>query len=483
MRFLRRSLVGLFLTAVTFGLLAFAGNSVYSALETVWNAEQRSRPARERVFAVNTVTYQPDTLTPVLTSFGEVRSRRTLEVRATASGTVVDLADAVEEGGAVIAGDRLLKIDPTDAEAALALSRTDLAEAEAERRDAGRALELARDDLEAAEQQLALRSQALKRQQDLASRGLGTEASVETAALAEASARQSVLSKRQALALAEARLDQARNALARNAISVAEAERALANTEIFAEFSGTLSGVSVVQGRLVQNNEQIASLVDPDLLEVAFRISTSEYARLLDEDGDLLKSDVRVVLDIPGVDLETKGVINRESAAVGAGLTGRQIFARIDTPRGFRPGDFVTVLIEEPPLAGVARLPATALDAASTVLVIDEDDRLEVVPVELMRRQGDDVIVRAAGLTGRSIVAERSPLLGEGIKVRPLSAASEPAPPAMVELSEERRARLVAFVESNQRMPQAAKDRVLSQLAKPMVPVATVERIEARMGG
>ena len=53
----------------------------------------------------------------------------------------------------------------------------------------------------------------------------------------------------------------------------------------------------------------------------------------------------------------------------------------------------------------------------------------------------------------------------------------------MLELSEERRARLVAFVEANDRMPQDAKARVLAQLAEPQVPAQMVERIESRMGG
>ena len=58
-----------------------------------------------------------------------------------------------------------------------------------------------------------------------------------------------------------------------------------------------------------------------------------------------------------------------------------------------------------------------------------------------------------------------------------------PDVPDMVELTEERRARLVAFVEANTRMPQEAKARVLAQLAEPSVPAQVVARIESRMGG
>ncbi|MDF0595428.1 efflux RND transporter periplasmic adaptor subunit [Psychromarinibacter halotolerans] len=488
MRFLRRSLVGLFLMAVTVGLLAYAGHAVYGALETVWNREERVRPANERIFAVNVRAYDAVTVTPVLTGFGEVRSRRTLEVRATASGTVVELAEAFEDGGTVREGDLLLRVDPRTAEAALEVARTDLAGAEAELRDARRALVLAGDDVVSAEDQAALRTQALARARNMASSGIGTEAAVDDAALAEASALQAILSRRQALAAAEARVDIAQNDLARAEIALSDAERALADTELYAAFTGTLSDVTVVEGRLVQNNEQLANLVDPDRLEVSFRISNAEYARILDADGDLMQAPVRISLDVLGGNLVTDGVITRESASVGTGTTGRLIFARIDAPRGFRPGDFVSVHVDEPELQDVAVLPSTALDAAGTVLVVGEDERLEIAQVELLRRQGDDVIVRGEGLEGRLVVAERSPLLGAGIKVRPVSpeldsARAEAEAPAMVELTEERRAALVALVEANQFMPQAAKDRVLAQLAEPMVPAATVERIESRRGG
>ena len=83
------------------------------------------------------------------------------------------------------------------------------------------------------------------------------------------------------------------------------------------------------------------------------------------------------------------------------------------------------------------------------------------------------------------MVAERTPLLGAGIKIRPLrpGASTEPEAPAMVELDPERRAKLVAFVEGNARMPAEAKARILGQLEKDQVPARMVERIESRMGG
>lgn len=485
MRFLRRSLVGLFLLSVTIGIFAYSVQTVRNALETRWAQEDRVRPARERVFAVNVLSFTPEEIIPVMTSFGEVRSTRTLEVRATAGGTVVALADAFEDGGQVTGGELLLQVDPSDAQSVLDVAKTDVAEAAAELREAIAALELADDDVASAREQLSLRTQALDRQRSLQTRGVGTEAAVETAALAEAAAKQAVLSRRQALAQAEARVELAETSLARRNISLAEAERRLSETTLYAEFSGTLSDVSVVKGGLVQNNERLAQLVDPDALEVAFRVSTAEYSRLLDDAGKLISADVEVTLDVPGADLVTNGVISRESANVGDGQTGRQLFARFVRSQGFRPGDFVTVQVKEPVLRSVTLLPATAVDAGGTVLVLAAEDRLEVAQVEVLRRQGDDVIVRARDLSGREIVAERSPLLGAGIKVRPIRPADTVVPeePAMVELTDERRAKLVALVQGNDLMPEEAKKRVLAQLSQPQVPAQMIERLEERMGG
>jgi len=491
MRFLRRSLVGIFLISLTVGLLAWAGNTFYGAVQIRLEQENRSRPARERVLAANVLTVEPRTIVPILTSFGEVRSRRTLDLRATAGGKIVELAEGFEEGGLVTAGQLLVRIDPSDALAALVLSQADLQEAEAELRDADRGLGLAQDELMSAEDQVRLRERALARQENLLNRGVVTEAAVENAELAVSSAKQAVLSRRQAFGNAQARVDQAKIALTRRQINLSEADRSLAETEIFAGFSGTLAEVSVVQGGLVTNNERLAQIVDTQALEVTFRVSTQQYARLLDRDGRLLLGDVTVSLDIFGVDLTTKGTIMRESAAVGEGQTGRLLFARIEDAKGFRPGDFVTVAITEPALPGVILLPATALDARPSVLVLGAGDRLEVVEVELLRRQGDNVIIRARSLGGREVVKERSPLLGAGIRVRAIrpqaegaeQVAAAPEEPDVVELTPERRARLVAFVEDSQRMPAEAKERILGLLRQDKVPAQVVERIESRIGG
>jgi multidrug efflux pump subunit AcrA (membrane-fusion protein) len=360
-------------------------------------------------------------VTPTLTAFGRIESRRTLEIRAQAGGVITELAPGFVEGGTVAAGQVLARIDPADAEAALARSKTDLADARAEEREAARALDLARDDLAARQEQAEIQTRALARQRDLEARGVGTLTAIEAAEYNLVQARQAVLGGRQALALAEARIDQAATAAARSGLALSEAERRLAETRVTAGFSGTLSEVSVVAGRLVSANEQLALLVDGRALDVAFRVSNAQYAQLIDATGALRPAPVTVTLESGAARITATGHIAREAAALAEGESGRMIFAALDDAPAMKPGDFVTVTVKEPPLDNVARLPASALGPDGAVLVLGADDRLERVPVTLLRRQGNDVLVRAVDVAGREIVTERSPALGAGLKVRRLT--------------------------------------------------------------
>jgi len=210
--------------------------------------------------------------------------------------------------------------------------------------------------------------------------------------------------------------------------------------------------------------------------------------------GALLPVEAEVALEVQGTELTARARLTRVGAAVGDGQTGRLLFAQLDAgAAGFRPGDFVTLRLEEPALDQVALVPAAALNAAGEVLVLAEGDRLERAQTEVLRRQGDSVVIRASALDGREIVAERTPLLGEGLKVRPLrpgdaqtetgAAELAPAVPELVALTPERRAKLIAYVEGNATMPAEAKARVLGQLGQDQVPATVIARLEQRMGG
>lgn len=112
MRFLRRSLVGIFLLAVTAALMGWAGNTVRGAVQERMAQEPRSFPQRERVFAVNVLDLTPETIVPVLTTFGELKSERTLDLRSPIGGTLLAADVTLTEGAQVREGDLIAQIDP-----------------------------------------------------------------------------------------------------------------------------------------------------------------------------------------------------------------------------------------------------------------------------------------------------------------------------------------------------------------------------------
>lgn len=488
MRFLTRSLVAVFIAALALGLLGLAAGTIRTTLQERAERTQMPRVARERVFAARVVTIEAGALVPVLSAFGEIRARRTLELRAPLAGRVLEIAPGVENGASLSAGQWLIRLDPVDANAARALALADLSRAEAELRDAARGLELARLDRAESENQAELRQRAFERRRSLSERGIGTEAVVEEAELAFAAARAAVIARRQAEAQAEARSEIAANALERQRIALAEAERRLADTEIVAAFDGVLSDFAVVAGGLVGMNERLGQVIDPGLLEVSFRLSTAQYLRLLDGAGNLVPAQGEVALELGGLEITSPAVLTRASPSVGEGQSGRLVFAELAAPRGFRPGDFVTVRISEPSLPDVALIPAAAVDTEGGVLVLAGDERLEAATVEVLRRQGNMVLVRAPHLDGREIVAARNPLLGAGIRIRPeRDAASADAPDAeapevasgLVTLDPARRAALIALIEGNRQMPEQVRTRILAQLEQDQVPARLLERLES----
>ena len=485
MRFLGRGLIGLLLFSLALGLLGLAGNTIKVAVQDRMNQEPRAQKARERTFAVKVVPAEVTSINPTLNAFGEIQSRKTLDLRMAASGQIQELSTNFVEGGSVKSGELLIRLDDSNYQTAVDLAKNNLIDAKNEVMESARNLSFSKEELAAAEEQEKLRLRALTRQKDLVERGVGTAAALENAELSASGATQAVLSRKAAVDQAKNRGAQAETRVVRAELALKDAKRKLEDTELYAEFSGLLSGVSLVKGGIVSANERLGQLIDPKVLEVSFKISTQQYTRLLNDNGELLKVPVSVALTSTDQGLDADGVIIRDSASVAKGQTGRQVYARLTKSVGFKPGDFVAVKVEEPTLNWVVKLPSTALDASNNVLVLGEGERLEEAQVRLMRRQGNEVIVRSRDLSGKEIVAQRTPVLGAGIKVKPIRSGEENkvAEVEMLELTEERRAKLISAIETNGYIPKSVKERIIGQLTQPKVPADVVARIESRMGG
>lgn len=427
MRFLFRSLSGLFITAMTIGLLFLAGFQVWQAIAARSDGGGAGRRVAQQVYTARLLTLSPQRIDPVMQVHALVQSRRRLELRAAAAGRIVMLDAAMHEGAEVRAGQLLVQIDPASAQAALDSQIAARDDAEAMLADARRMVQVASDDLGAAKRQAELRHAAVTRQNELAARGLGTGAEREAAELAASSADQVVMSANSALASAESDVTSAQITLHRARIELTEARRKLEDTRLHAGFDGRITAVTVVEGGLVNVNEQLAEIIDPNALEIQIPLSLQQFTRLSANQSTVSGTKMSVVLDGSGGQITANAELDRTAASVIEGSAARTAYARItDTASGLRPGDFVTVHIREPALYQVALIPASAVGNDGAVLLADAGGLLRAVPVTVLRRQGDDAIITLpAALHGARIVAERAPQLGTGIRVRDAAAPPE----------------------------------------------------------
>lgn len=478
MRFLMRSLAGLALFVAAIGLVAWGGWRV-AAVMAEKPAPAARGTAEERVFAVDIGRVALGPERPVIAAWGEIRSWRTLELRPSVAGRIVELAEHFRDGAEVAAGDLLFRIDPEEYEAAVADAEAAIRDAEADLAEARQAVEVARLEKAAAETQRLLRETGLQRRKDLMGRGVATRAEVEEAELSLAAAAQAAAGRAQMLISAEIRIERAQLALERARIAAADARRVLAKTAYRAPFDGRIGAVSAVLGGLVGANERLGDLFDTSELEAAFRVSNAEFARLLDDQARLRKLPAEVRLELDDKPVFAPGRIERAGAVIGAGETGRLVYARLDVSSAalLRPGDFVSVRIEEPALADVARLPAAAVSQAGEMLLIDGEDRLRPLMVDILRRQRDEVIVAGAPEGARYLRA-RAPQLGPGVRVRALDAG---AAEALVDLDPVRQRRLIVYVEGAARMPVEDRERMLEAIRSGRAPAGMVERLEAGM--
>ncbi|MES0880694.1 efflux RND transporter periplasmic adaptor subunit [Roseibium sp. SCP14] len=496
MRFLMRGLIGLALMAIMFGFAGFGALRLYEAMtaeETV-----RHRPARERSYSVNVAELTPATVSPVTTAYGQIESWRTLQLRASSEGRLVDVASKFRDGAAVAKGELLLRIDPANAEFQYLDAEAALADAEAQKAEAEEAIVGAEQELEAARRQLDLRRQALERQTQLKDKGYSTAVQVETEELAVASLEQALSNRLQSVITARKRIERMDLTVQRAHLALEDAQRVLDETTLTAPFEGYLSQVDATLGRRVNPSETLALLIDPSALEVKFSLSTSEFSRLLDASGNLIKAPVTVTLQLGARSVEVPGNIDRAAAVVSEGEAGRALFATLELAPGtvLRPGDFVQVEVEEPELTQIALLPASAITEDGRLLLVDENNRIREVRSRVLRRMGNEVVVADVPF-GSSYVRERLPQLGTGLKVNPrktdeteaeapLTAqapnAEDTAPPGdLVALEPERRAALIEQLNSSN-MPENRKARLLALLSKPMVPKELVDRLEQRRG-
>lgn len=359
------------------------------------NVETQAPEIRLPLVRVLTVATEPVTLT--VWTQGSVRPRTESELVPEVNGRVTWAAPSVVVGGFFDAGDSLLKIDPEDYRVALERARAAADARRSERRVNARNLE---------------RSRELVREGLISAREL--ETAENAAELAAASLRE-----------AEAALEQA--------------EHDLARTEMKAPFAGRVREEHVDLGQFVQRGVSIGKIYAVDYAEVLLGISADDVGALdlaLDYRGEEARPEGPLVLlhaRFAGEEHTWEGRIVRTEGEIDPRTRMVRLVARIEDPYGRgsaadRPplalGMFVVAEIRGRTVPEAMVLPRAALRGRDEVLIIDDGDRVRLRTVDVLRREGDRVIVRAGLTAGERVCLSQIEAVIDGMKVRTAAEAS-----------------------------------------------------------
>lgn len=491
MNFLLRSFLGLIILSITLGFLIFGSLVLIEALKKRSEKSDNRRFQKERVFAVNVETLNKQIASPKILSYGEIYSKRMLEIRPLVSGRLDYVSEKFVEGGYVKSGDILFRLNQKDYLNELEIAEIDLEDTKAQLSEAISKLDYANLEFEVSESQLNLRKNALDRQTQLAESGLITSSQLENTQLAYSSTKQQFLNKQNLVKSSKNAIDKLKIQLKRRSISIDKAKRNLDETEIKAPFDGIIASVNILPGSVINKNEKLGTLLDPNSLEVMFNLSANEFARVIDKDGKLLNLDITAYLKLSNNDIPFSGKIERINPEIMNIGSGRKLFASINLGENktLRPGDFVVLEIKEPSLKNITVLPSSAVTIDGKIFILEEDNRLKEIEVTILRRQGNEVIVSGAP-TDKEYVMQRSPQLGNGLKIKPLRKKDREISNSvnlsknneLVTISPEKQKKLINILDKLDRMPKSVKDRLYEEINSGKIKAKTLKRLEKNMG-
>jgi multidrug resistance efflux pump len=374
----------------------------------------------ERPRAVQVVAAAPGEVRPTLNTFGVIVAGRSVDLRALVAGEVAAVSERLVDGGRVSEGEELLRIDPFAFEGAVIRARADLAETRARITEIDARARQETDAIASAREQLDITARELDRLERLRASGAASERALDEVRLRVSQAQGLLDTRSNQLAIFKAQRTQLDAALERHGFALRQAERNLADTVLRAPFAALVSNAAAERGKLVGQNDRIATLVATDRLEARFFLSDAQYARLAGT-GDLVGRPVEILWQAGGNEIRREArVVRVAPEARDAAFAVYAEFGGEALPGLLRPGAFIEARLPDRAYADSLLVPTAAL-YEDALFRIDEESRLRRVPVEVIAHAAEGVIVRAPVPAGTRLLASRltAPADGQLVEIRP----------------------------------------------------------------
>lgn len=402
-------------------------------------ALKASRPVQppvkpeERVWKVETVTVQRQTLSPALTLSGKVESPELTKAAAPATGRIARVL--VREGQQIVKGQLLLEMDARDFLPRVEQARGQVQELEAAIRSENLRHAADLDQLRQEQKLQAFAAADLDRFEQLQRENFYSPAAVDQSRSNLARQQLTVRSRELAIADHKARLAQLQARLTQAAANLDQAELALARSRVTAPFAGYVAEVMMAAGDQVNTGQSLVSLYPAAGLEVRAKIPAPHQEEIV---ARLAKGKgLAATAEIGGERI----AFNLSRVAGAADARGLDAFFALRQANGqVRVGSQITLYLDRAPVDGAVTVPFAALYGGDSVYKL-VDGRLQSVRVNVLgERPGmpPQLLLTAPDLKdGDRLLATHLPNAVTGLRAEPVNTsrqvepvtASQPAEP------------------------------------------------------
>ncbi|WP_133359717.1 efflux RND transporter periplasmic adaptor subunit [Antarcticimicrobium luteum] len=397
----------------------------------------------ERSVVAHTITAEAVSLRTVVRGYGNVKAARSWEAVAEVAGTIIRRHPDLETGNILPPGTRVLKIDPTvyelavaEAEADLRALAADLAQLDVDQANTSRLVALEESRLHLAEAELA-------RVRDLVERGVAAQSALDSQERTTLQVRRGVEELRNAHALIPSRRARLDSQMARTKAILARSRRDLEKTDIVVPFDLRVGRVHVERHQFVGAGQPLISADGINRVEIAAQIPVMSFRRLLagTAPGDTMtfsglaerlakvSAEVRLVSDPSqswiGRLVRVESALDPQARSVPAVIEVDNPYAGANPPLRLPlvPNMYVEVVLTGPDAQARVTLPDSAIHEGGLVYLRDSDGRLELRDVSVAWRQSGQAVLAGGVAPGEEVILDDLMPAIPGLRVDPVGAS------------------------------------------------------------
>ncbi|MGR5237171.1 efflux RND transporter periplasmic adaptor subunit [Vibrio alfacsensis] len=398
------------------------------------------KPAGDRARLVETIPLELKAIAPVAIGFGKVAPKVEWKAIAEVTGKVVYRHPKLEKGQVLRAGTEILRIDPLDYELKLVQAQADLKSAQTSLAKLDQEEINLKSTLKIEANRLAIANKELSRKQNLRKKGLTSQSDVDQQEQSTLSQRKLVLDIENQIGLMPDEKRVAEALVKVSASKVDEAKRSLDKTIITLPYNLRIAEVEIEQNQVVNLQQTMVTAHGIDVMEVEAQLSIHDLQTLASSIGEFGRDEsgipqpdtttIQASIELNSGNLSASWpakvariseTVDPSQATVGVILEIEQDYRTL-TPTSVPPlvnGMFVQARIEGQKNPSWV-IPERALHG-DKIYIMGEDNRLQLVTVEVLYRRDNQVVIEAEIEQGqRLIINDLLPAInGMLLKARP----------------------------------------------------------------